>query len=128
MNREMMRESRKIGKRMMKLPENEFQEISQDEIYSITPNKMKKGPDRVWRNNHYVVQLYRKNTIYFGVLMDKIMIRRNDAEPIREWHCLQRVKNQICGEETMAIQIFPEQSKLVDVANMYWLFIKSGEL
>jgi hypothetical protein len=60
--------------------------------------------------------------------MDKIMIRRNDAEPIREWHALQNIKDKIVGEDRMAIQVFPRKDELVDVANMYWLFTETGKL
>ena len=127
MNREMMRASRKLGKKMMKLPPNPFDEMMFGEIMNIC-GKYKRIPDRVWKNNHFVVQLFRKERHILGKLMDKVMIRRNDAEPIREWHCLQEIKNQIVGENGTAIQVFPPQNELVDVANMYWLFIEPGIL
>lgn len=127
MNREMMRAAKKIGQKMMKLPENEFEEISLSEIKMRFADRMRR-PDRAWKNNHYVVQLYRCERSILGRHMDKVMIRRNDAEPIREWHALQNIKDQIVGEEKMAIQVFPPKSDLVDVANMYWLFTETGSL
>lgn len=125
MNRAMMRASKKIGASMMKLNAGKFEEISWREI-SMTSVKNK--PDRAWKNNHYIVQLYRKERVIFGITMDKLMIRRNDAEPIRDWYTLQNIKNEILGKEHEAIQIFPKDSELVDVANMYWLFCESGQL
>ena len=128
MNREMRRMSAKIGNKMMKMPPNNFEEISFSEIQARSGHHMKRLPDRAWKNNHYVVQLYRCERHIWNILCDKIMIRRNDAEPIREWHVLQEIKNKIYGEEIQAIQVFPKQSELVDVANMYWLFVETGKL
>lgn len=125
MNREQRRLSAKYGRALMKLPPNEFEEISYAEIARTKVNRL---PDKAWKNNHYVVQLYRCERHVFEKHCDKIMIRRNDAEPITEWHVLQEIKNKICGEDATAIQVFPPQNELVDVANMYWLFVETGKL
>lgn len=127
MNREQRRLSEKVGRNQMKLPPNNFVEIPFSELLLRCANKVRM-PDRAWKNNHYVVQLYRCERHVFGKLCDKIMIRRNDSEPIREWHVLQEIKNKICGENATAIQVFPPQNELVDVANMYWLFLETGPL
>ncbi len=47
MNREMRRASKKIGKQMMSLPPNEFEEISYSEIQKTTVGIK---PDQAWRN------------------------------------------------------------------------------
>lgn len=39
------------------------------------------------------------------------------------WREKQRIKNEIFGEEYGAIEVFPEESKLVDAANMYHIWI-----
>ena len=127
MNRQMRRASAKIGKSMMKLPDNEFEDITV-EARTKTRFHLSKYPDKVWKNNHYSVQLYRGYRVMFGVKMDKLMIRRHDSDKISEWHALQDIKNRIVGDEATAIQVFPPKSQLVDVANMYWLFIESGKL
>ena len=121
----MMRASKAIGRRMMKLPENEFEEISYVEMARTRDGKL---PDFAWKNNHYTVQLYRRERFILGKLMDKVMIRRNDGEPIREWRVLQKIKDQIIGEDKMAIQVFPPKEELVDVANLYWIFTETGNL
>lgn len=108
---------------MMSLPPNEFEEISYSEIQKTTVGIK---PDQAWRNNHYTVQLYRQERLIMGVMMDKWMIRRNDAEPIKNWRDLQNVKNEVIGERIEAYQVFPKRSELVDVANMYWLFTEAN--
>lgn len=53
--------------------------------------------------------------------MVHLWVRRHDQKPMG-WAELQRTKNQILGEEILAIQIYPKTSKLVDQANMYHLW------
>lgn len=50
-----------------------------------------------------------------------LWVRRNDEQPIG-WTQLQRVKNEILGNEVTAIQVFPKKSKLIDQVNMYHLW------
>ncbi len=52
----------------------------------------------------------------------KIMLRKHDSTRV-EWAELQRIKNELFGAETMAIQFLPKQSDLVDEANMYWFYL-----
>lgn len=120
----MMRAAKKIGKAMMKLPENKFEDITLQALRQTQLN-LSRYPDQVFKNNHYIVQIYKRERTFFGKVMDKMMIRRNDEEPIREWHAIQRIKSQILGDEAIAIQVFPKESELVDVANLYWLFYES---
>lgn len=42
---------------------------------------------------------------------------------INHWSEMQKIKNEIFGEETVAVEYYPAQSKLVDNANIYWLWI-----
>lgn len=52
----------------------------------------------------------------------RLMVRRHDQQRI-QWAELQRIKNELYGEEVLGIQCFPRQSKLVDVAMMYWMYL-----
>lgn len=57
-----------------------------------------------------------------------LSIKRRDRLPIWKWQHLQQIKNDICGEEREAIQIFPAMSRIVDAANQYHLWVlKNGE-
>lgn len=54
----------------------------------------------------------------------KIMIRANDAKPIvNHWSEIQKIKNEIFGEDATAIEYFPSEKNLADVANIYWIWI-----
>ena len=54
----------------------------------------------------------------------KALIQKHDNLPITgHWSELQKIKNEIFGEETTAIEYYPANSRLVDEANIYWLWI-----
>lgn len=50
--------------------------------------------------------------------IDHLLIRRHDgaAGPF-PWSDLQRIKDELCGPERVAVEVFPAQSQLVDDAN-----------
>jgi len=48
---------------------------------------------------------------------------RNKENTDISWSEKQRIKNEIFGNEAVAIEIFPKESELVDEANMYHLWI-----
>lgn len=52
-----------------------------------------------------------------------IHVRRNDRKPIHDWRVLQRVKNELAGPEAEAVELYPRESRLVDTANSYWLWV-----
>jgi hypothetical protein len=43
-----------------------------------------------------------------------LSIKRNDAAPIHSWQHLQQIKNDICGEDREAIELYPAMSRIVD--------------
>jgi len=131
MNREMRRASEKEGRRLQKLGWDDFQDVTEEAIKRhLILNRdpfRAKFPDTVYRNNKYIVQVF-KNVVRKGRNYIKVMIRRSDSEPIYSWQDMYRIKNEIFGEEVEAIQFFPKKSELVDVANLYWFWIEIGEL
>jgi len=52
-----------------------------------------------------------------------LSIKRIDKEPVRDWRDFQTIKNMICGPEFEAIEVFPAESRLVDTANQYHLWV-----
>jgi hypothetical protein len=55
--------------------------------------------------------------------MAHLSIKRIDKAPIRNWRDLQRIKNELCGPECDAVEIFPRESQLVDTANQFHLWV-----
>jgi hypothetical protein len=52
-----------------------------------------------------------------------LSIKRRDRRPIHDWRDLQEIKNQIVGPEHEAIELYPAESRRVDSANQYHLFV-----
>lgn len=78
---------------------------------------------RAYQNNRYVVMIQDNCETTHGKCI-KTLIQKHDNKPImNHWKELQNIKNKIFGEETLAIEYYPEQSKLIDESNIYWIFI-----
>jgi len=60
--------------------------------------------------------------------MRHLSIRRDDRQPIHDWRSLQEIKNSLLGNECEAVEIYPAESRLVDMANQYhlWAFADTG--
>jgi len=71
----------------------------------------------MWMNDRYVVTVFER-----GVLTE-LSIRRQDREYPRDWRHFQRIKNEICGPEREACELFPAESRLVDGANQFHLWV-----
>lgn len=58
-----------------------------------------------------------------GIEMTWLSIRRNDRKHMQDWRHLQRIKNELCGEEREAVQIYPAESRLLDESNQMHLWV-----
>lgn len=67
-------------------------------------------------NNLFSIQLYEVNGLSLWG------IRRHDQSTNIPWETKQRIKNEVIGFDKSAVEVFPSTSKLVDQANMYWLW------
>jgi len=50
-------------------------------------------------------------------------IKRRDREVIRDWRDLQAIKNAIVGPEHEGFELYPAESRLVDTANQFHLWV-----
>lgn len=98
------------------------------EFMEVVPHKAD-GPieiekdERYWRNSFYTVymKLLEPERGMEGAI--QLTIRHNDNKAIREWKHFQRIKNELCGEEREAVEVFPPQSMVVDMSNTHHLFV-----
>jgi len=117
------------------------------ETYDLSKSESKKmlkdlSRDEIWFNNIYQVNV-RKRTgpgsfdtfgeVFNGFPKENgevawLSIKRLDKEPIHDWRDLQRIKNEVVGEEAEAIEIYPAESRKMDVANQYHLFVFQGQI
>lgn len=91
------------------------------------------------RCEHYASALYHvavdKETEHaFGDLGDAefwhLSIKRHDREPMNDWRVMQRIKTEIAGAEAEGMELYPAESRVVDTANQYhlWVLIGAGPL
>ncbi len=73
---------------------------------------------RMYRNSRYFV---KKTPLEEGGWMLSIRTTENDAR--HDWREFQRIKNELCGPECEAIELYPAESRLVDTANQYWVHV-----
>ena len=82
----------------------------------------------VWGSDLYQVTVRRLPTTSVATgepsgEMLYLSIKRNDRHAIRDWRHLQQIKNEIAGPEREAVEVFPAESRLVDTANEYHLWV-----
>ena len=83
------------------------------------------GTDECWINSRYMVYVYRGKQVPQELVEDMIWlsIKRLDKEPIHDWRDLQRIKNELVGEENEAVELYPKESRMVDQANQFHLWV-----
>lgn len=72
---------------------------------------------QVFLNNIYRVQVRREPPIVH------LTITRLDGQPCKNWRHFQQIKNEIVGPEFEAVELFPAESRLVDMDNEYHLWV-----
>lgn len=72
-------------------------------------------------------QIFRSDVYQVAVRhspgMIHLSIKRNDREPIHDWRDMQQIKNVLVGPEFEAVEIYPAESRVVDTANQYHLWV-----
>ena len=78
--------------------------------------------DETYTNSRYQVFVHRYEDKERGRLVH-LSIKSLERVPIRDWRDLQRIKNELCGTTCEAVELFPAESRLVDMANQYHLWV-----
>jgi hypothetical protein len=75
-----------------------------------------------YANSHYLVHVY--DTVdESGVLTGRTLsLRTVENDTRHDWREMQRVKNELAGDEWEGIELYPAESRVVDTANQYWLW------
>ena len=81
------------------------------------------GMTRAFKNSRFVIMVYDNIKTTHGEVI-QVLIQKHDNTPIEgHWAVIQKIKNEIFGEETTAIEYYPAQSQLIDLHNIYWIWI-----
>lgn len=85
--------------------------------------------ERKWFRAIYVNNRYQVMRFHVPVegwpegYVEWLNIKRRDRDWMHDWRELQRIKNELCGPEREAIEIYPAESRLVDTSNQYHLWV-----
>lgn len=80
---------------------------------------------KVFMNDRFQVNVSRMKAP-FGERMGDVLwlnIKRRNRAPLHNWRELQTIKNLIVGPEHEGFELYPAESRLVDSANSYHLFV-----
>lgn len=102
-----------------RVPWTEFREVP---IPPCALNELD-PPSLVYVNSRYQVTVYIREHAEPWGLMAHLSIKTHDKQPRHDWRDLQRIKNEVCAAELDAVEVYPAESKLVDTANQYHLFV-----
>lgn len=106
------------AKKELKKPVTNFEQVDLHTCPFIP-----KGMTRAFRNTRYTVMVYDNAPVSTGYAI-RVMVQKHDDTPIfRHWSEMQKIKNEIFGKETVAVEYYPAQSKLIDEHNIYWMWI-----
>lgn len=90
--------------------------LSMEALKAIYDDEFIKG--ETWMNGQYVVI---KKDMPSG--LSHLSIRRVDRKACRDWRDFQAIKNQLCGKEREGIELYPAESRVVDTANQFHLWV-----
>ena len=79
--------------------------------------------DACWLNDTYTVLVREFIVPNWPQPMTHLSIKRNDKDWIHDWRDLQQIKNEVLGIEREGIELYPAESRLVDEANQYHLYV-----
>jgi hypothetical protein len=91
-------------------------------------NRLHKGEEAellsVWQSSLYEVYVFRVPLPEWpGNEVTWLSIKRLNKDAVRDWRHLQQIKNEICGPQREAMEMFPAESRLVDTSNQYHLWV-----
>jgi hypothetical protein len=73
-----------------------------------------------WINDKYQVAVRKKDNSLIH-----LSIKRLDRECVHDWRELQQIKSELVGPENEAVELYPAESRVVDTANQFHLWVAS---
>lgn len=108
---------RRRAKKMLELPPGPYKE------FPVPEHLKAMGFLSAYVNNRYKVSLAMQPRAD-GHHYLKLLVSRVDGKPIpNHWAELQKIKNHFLGEEVTAVEYYPAQRNLIDLDNIYWLWV-----
>lgn len=100
----------------------EFQEASYSTLSPEMQQYKEEVGARVYKNSIYQVEYsVVQGPPPFGRIV-YLSIKTLDKQPRHDWREMQRIKNELVGEEVEAVEVYPAESRLVDTSNQFHMF------
>lgn len=112
------RQIRLAAKKSLELPQGKLEIID----LSLSKN-VPTGCTSAYRNNKYTVTVYENVATTHGAATKAMVQKHGDTPLINHWSEMQRIKNEIFGCETVAVEYYPKDSELIDHHNIYWMWV-----
>lgn len=111
------KERRKKAKRMLKKGIGPWNKVD------LATRPHPEWMSRCFMNNKYIVMIDDSAKTTHGTAI-MAMIQMHTDRPLQmHWREIQKIKNELFGEDTTAVEYFPAVSDLVDLHNIYWIWI-----
>lgn len=78
---------------------------------------------RAYENNRYIVMICDNCPTTHGNAIRAMVQKIDDTKIVNHWSEMQKIKNQIFGNQTTAIEYYPSVDSLIDDHNIYWMWI-----
>ena len=76
----------------------------------------------IYMNSRYQVTVYPPQDTPAG-RVQHLCLKSNENDTHHDWRDFQRIKNELVGPEYEAVEVYPAESRLVDTANQYHLWV-----
>jgi hypothetical protein len=115
------------------LPKDAFSYQRYMDLYGMSKADAKRVVQRFKLERCFINDTYQVNVQPPSAEHDPFIhlsIKRLDKAPIHDWRDLQAIKNMIVGPEYEGVELFPKESRLVDSANQYhiWVLKREGQI
>jgi len=93
-----------------------------EKLYWIEERVRQTATWQIFQNNIYRVVVEMTSPLIH------LCIRRHDGRPCKDWNHMQQIKTEIVGAEHEGVELFPAESRLINVSNEFhlWVHPKSG--
>lgn len=94
----------------------------------IAPGAVKAQIDDLNKDEYWVNDRYQVAKRHFGgdpkvPAVVCLSIKRLDQKAVHDWRDFMRIKDELVGPEYEGVELYPAQSRLVDTANQYFLWV-----
>lgn len=115
MRRAFQAEQARQPERLRNVPHEEWPTVLQSLILP---------PHEVWRSRHFLVQIYREPSDFRRITVNRAALTDNgEWVAAITWDELQRLKDEIGLGEWWAVECYPPNSEVINVANIRHLWL-----